>query len=121
MTTQVKQSNEPTVPLTPELRAAYQDLYSRYETAIENTTDPVVLQALNDSQTNVDDILTKDATYRLHANTALFEDLLSQINNTNDDLEKLKTQIAAVASHIETAAEILTAINKVLTLVSGAS
>lgn len=120
MTTPANPPTQPTIPLTTELRAAYQDLYDKYETAIENTTDPVVLQALNDSQTSVDSILTKDAMYRLHANTALFEALLSQINTTNDDLRKLETQIAAVASHIATAGEILTAINKVLTLIPGA-
>ncbi|QNI30519.1 hypothetical protein H7849_15355 [Alloacidobacterium dinghuense] len=119
MSIPVNPPSQPTIPLTPEARAAYQDLYDKYETAIENTTDPGILQALNDSQSSVDNILTKDSMYRLHANTALFEALLSQINDTNNDLKKLKNEIAAIASHIATAGEILAAINKVLTLVPG--
>lgn len=120
MTTPANPPNQPTIPLTPEARAAYQDLYDKCEAAIENTADPAVLATLNDSQSNVDDILTKDAMYRLHADTALFEALLKQINDTNHDLQKLKDRVAAVASHIATAGAILAAINKVLTLVPGA-
>lgn len=109
-------SGPPTIPLIPAGRAAYQDLYGKYETAIENTTDPGVLAAPNAAQAQVDDILTKDDMYRIHADTALFQALLDQINDTNADLERLKDQIAAVASHIATAGAIIGAINKVLSL-----
>lgn len=107
----------PTIPFTPAVHAAYQDLYNKYETAIENTTDPGVLAALNASQAQVDDILTKDAMYKLHADTALFQAILDQISSTNADLVKLKAQIAAIASDISNAAAIIGAINKVLSLV----
>ncbi len=110
----------PSIPLAPAVRAAYRDLYNKYEAAIEDTTDPSVLAALNASQAQVDDILTKDAMYRLHADTALFQALLEQINSTNADLAKLKAQIAAIASDISTAGEIIGAINKVLSFFSGA-
>ena len=54
--------------------------------------------------------------YRLNATTALFDALLQQIQCTNADLAKLKLQIAAIASNIATAGEVLGAIDKVLTL-----
>ena len=110
-------TGSPTIPLTPPVRAAYQYLYNNYEAAIENTTDPGVLAALNSSQADVDDILTKDSMYRLHADTALFQSLLEQINSTNAGLAQLKAQITAIASDIATAGEIIGAINKVLSLV----
>lgn len=110
----------PTIPLTPELRSAYQNLLDKYQTAIENTADPGILGALNSSRTNVDNVLTKDAMYRLEANTALYDALLQQINGTNDELEALKAQILAISSGISTFGDILGAINKVLTLIPGA-
>ena len=110
----------PSIPLTPEVRASYQNLYDVYESAIEGTTDPGVLQLLNSSQADVDDILTKDNMYQFHADTALFSALQDQIKTTNDSLAALKGQIAAVASHIALAGNILAAIDKILTLVPGA-
>jgi hypothetical protein len=107
----------PAIPLAPELRAAYQDLYNKYEAAIENTTDVGAGEALTASQLNVEDILTKDDLYRLEANTALYQVLLTQINATNLDLKALKTQILAISSGISTFADILAAIDKVLIMV----
>jgi hypothetical protein len=109
----------PTLPLTPEVRAAYQDLYDKFETAIENTADVGALQALNAAQLDVGNILTKDGEFRLAADTALFNALLDQINSTNGDLKALQAQIVAISSGISTFADILAAINKVLTLVPG--
>jgi uncharacterized protein (DUF2342 family) len=110
----------PTIPLTDEIRAAYQDLYAKIETEIENTADVGILQALNTSQADVNNVLTMDAMYRLHADTAQFAALLKQINHTNDGLKTLQDQIGAIASHVAQAGAILGAISKVLTLVAGA-
>jgi hypothetical protein len=109
----------PTIPLTPELRAAYQDLYDKYEAAIESTTDVGALEGMNASQLDVDNILTKDALYRLEANTALYDALLVQINSTNDDLKKLKAQMLAIANGVAIFGDVLGAIEKVLTMVPG--
>jgi hypothetical protein len=105
----------PAIPLPTDVRAAYQDLYAKYETAIENSTDPGILETLNASQLDVDNILTKDSMYRLHANTALYDALLTQINSTNADLKTLKAQIAAISSGVSTFGDVLSAIDKVLT------
>ena len=110
----------PTIPLTPVLRAAYEDLYTKYETAIENSTDPGVIAALSASQANVDDTLTLDNMYRLKAITALYNALLQQINSTNDELKALQKQILAISSGVSTFGDILGAINKVLSFLPGA-
>ncbi len=109
----------PAIPLTPDLRAAYQDLYAKLENEIENSADTVALQALSGPYSGVDDILVKDDEYRVHADTALFQALLDQINSTNADLKTLSAQIAATISHFNTAGDILGAINRVLTLIPG--
>lgn len=108
------------IPLPEDLRAAYEALEDKYETAIENTTDPGVLETLNSSRDNVDDTLTKDALYRIEANTALYEALAQQIKDTNDELGELQKQIQAISSGVSTFADILGAINKVLSLIPGA-
>ena len=109
-----------TLPLAPPIRAAYQNLYDAYETDIQNTTDVGALEALNASQLDVGNILTKDDEYRLAANTALYTALLQQINSTNVDLKTLQTQILAITNGISTFANVLAAINKVLSLIPGA-
>jgi len=110
----------PLIPLTPELRSAYQNLLATYETAIENTIDPGVLEALNSSRTNVDNVLTKDSIYKIEATTALYDALLQQISGTNDELKTLQAQILAISSGISTFGDVLSAIGKVLTLIPGA-
>ncbi|ADW67112.1 hypothetical protein [Granulicella tundricola] len=107
------------IPLTPEVRAAYQALYDANEALIENTTDPGFLAALNDVSTNVGNILTKDNLYRIEANNALFQALQQQINSTNASLLALKKQIQAVASHVSEAGTVLSAIDKVVSLATG--
>lgn len=106
----------PIIPLSPELRAAYQALNSQLEAAIEGTTDVAALQALNAQQAQVDDVLQKDAIYQLGANTDSFNALYTQINDTNNGLKTLQTQIKTTASHFQTADSILSAIGKVLGL-----
>lgn len=106
----------PTIPLPADVRAAYQELYDKLENAIENTEDTAALQVLNDSQTNVENILTKDDMYRLHADTALFHALQEQIDSTNAELDKLRDQIKAVSSDFEMAGDVIAAITKVLKL-----
>jgi hypothetical protein len=110
----------PTIPLTPEVRAAYQDLYNKIQAAIDSTWDEATVQALNTWSAEVDQVLTKDDLYNRSKDTAIFSALQKQINYTNEGLKTLRDQIASIASHFAMAADILAAINKVLTLVPGA-
>ena len=120
MTIPTTTPSAPTIPLTPELRAAYETLYDNYESAIENTTDVGALEALNDSQNDVSDILEKDDEYRLAANATLYDALLQHINTTNVDLKALKTKLLAISNGISIFGDVLGAIDKVLTLIPGA-
>jgi DNA repair ATPase RecN len=109
----------PLLPLSNELRAAYQILYDKLESAAENTTDLGTLEALNETIPQVDDILTKDRISRLEANTAEYQALLQQIRATNDQLKDLQHQVASVASHLSQAGDVIAAISKVFSFFPG--
>jgi uncharacterized protein (DUF2342 family) len=109
----------PPIPLSPEARAAYQDLYNKMQAAIDSTMDLATLQALNAWQPKVELVLTEDDNYKLNADTAVFDSLQEQINYVNQGLKTLRDQISSIASHIAVTGDILAAINKVLTLVPG--
>lgn len=109
----------PAIPLTPEVRQAYQDLYNKMQDAIQGTTNVAMLEALNTWQGEVDDVLTKDNMYRLRASSALFDALQKQIDDTNDGLEKLRDQIESISAGFQEGAKVLDAINQVLSLIPG--
>jgi uncharacterized phage infection (PIP) family protein YhgE len=109
----------PSIPLTTEVRAAYQDLYQKIQAGIDSTMDLAAIQALNPLLAEVDQLLAKDDLYRLNADTAVFDALQKQIDSTNQGLETLRNQISSIASHLAMAADIIAAINKVLMLVPG--
>jgi DNA repair ATPase RecN len=109
----------PSIPLTPEVRAAYQDLYNKIQAELDNTMDLAAIQALNPRLAEIDQILTKDDLYKLSANTVALNVLQKQISDTNRSLDKLHAQITSIASHFQKAADILAAIEKVLTLIPG--
>jgi len=113
-------STSPTIPLTPDVRAAYQDLYNKMQAALDNTMDASVIEALNAWQPQVDRILKQDDEYKLSADTNIFTALQQQIDTTNKGLKTLRDQISSIASHFAKAGTIIGAINKVLTLIPGA-
>jgi hypothetical protein len=107
----------PTIPLTDDVRAAYQDLYDKFEAEYQSNPDATARLAIEPARDNVQNVLTKDDMYKFDQDTALFKALLDQINVTNDSLKVVQDQIASTASHFATADKILAAISKVLSLV----
>jgi hypothetical protein len=107
----------PTIPLSPEVRAAYQNLYDKIQAAIDGTMDLATVEALNRWQREVDQILTQDDEYRLNQDTNIFAALQKQIKYVNDGLTELGSQISSIASHFAMAGDIIAAIEKVLSLV----
>jgi hypothetical protein len=109
----------PTIPLAPDVRAAYEDLYKKIQAEIDGTMDAAVVEALNRWQPEVDQVLRKDDLYKLSADTAILVALQKQIDSTNQGLKTLRDQISSIASHFAMAGEILGAIDTVLKLVPG--
>ncbi|MGA3345261.1 MAG: hypothetical protein ABSC76_10370 [Terracidiphilus sp.] len=113
-------SADPPIPLTPELRADYQNVYDKIQAGIDSTMDEATIEALNTWLPEVDQVLTKDDEYKLSADTAVFEALKTQINYTNQGLKTLRDQISAIASDFAMAGDVIAAIDKVLAFVPGA-
>ena len=109
----------PTVPLSPEVRTAYQDLYAKNQAAIEGTADFELLTALNASQSDIGGLLSADDQCRLNVDTAQFQAMLTQINTTNGGLKTLQTKIAGIAGGIAKFGAVMGAIDKVLSLIPG--
>lgn len=107
----------PTLPLSAEIRAAYQDLYQKIQAAIDSTMDLAVLQPLNTWWKEVDQVLAKDGLLTLNKNTEAFAAVEKQIDYTNKGLKTLEDQIKSIAGHFAMADDVIAAIEKVLTLV----
>ena len=107
------------IPLSPQVRAAYQDLYNKIQAAIDSTMDLAALEALNPQLYEVDQVLTKDDEYRLTSDTAVFAALKAQINSVNQGLTRLREEIQSITSHFAMAGTVITAIDNVLSLVPG--
>ena len=106
----------PTIPLTTDIRAAYENLSAKYQAAFDANPDYAFRVEVRDWKTDVDNVLEKDAMYRLNANTALLEAILTQIKTTNTDLVKIKAEISAIAGDFALVGDVLVYINKVLNL-----
>jgi len=87
------------------------------QTVLDRTMDAAVIEALNVSQPQVDQVLRKDDEYKLSADTNIFAALQQQISDTNKGLKTLQDQISSIASHFAMAGDIIAAINKVFTLI----
>ncbi len=105
-----------TIPLSPEVRAAYQVLSDKIQAALDSTMDAATVEALNPWKYTVDQVLTQDGEYKLSQDTNIFAALQKQIKSANDGLTELRGQISSIASHVAMAGDIIAAIDKVLSL-----
>lgn len=106
----------PAIPLTPELRAAYQELYDKIQNAVDSTMDLATVEALNTWQPQLDRILTLDQEFQLNQDTQIFGSLQQQINEVNEGLMTLRAQVSSIASHFEMAGDIIAAIDRIVGL-----
>ncbi len=109
----------PTIPLSPDVRASYEAVYAKNQAAIDSTNDFELLKSLNASQLDIGNLLQADDQYRIHADDAQFQAILTQINTTNAGLKALQTKISGIAGGISTFGAVVGAINQVLSLAPG--
>ena len=109
----------PTIPLSPDVRAAYKALYAKNEAALEATNDFDLTKALNASQLDIGNLLQADDAYRIQADDAQFQAVLTQLNTTNEGLKALQKKISGITGGISTIGAVAGAINDVLKLVPG--
>ena len=110
----------PSIPLTPEVRAAYQDLYNKMQAALDSTMDEAAIEALNAWQPEVDQVLRKDDFYKLAKTRPSSMRCESRSTTPIRGSRPCASQISSIASHFAMAGDIIAAIDKVLTLVPGA-
>ena len=109
----------PTIPLSADVRASYEAVYAKNKDAIDSTNDFELLNSLNASQLDVGNLLQSDDQYRIQADYAQFQAILTQIDTTNSGLKALQTKISGIAGGISTFGAVVGAINDVLSLTSG--
>jgi hypothetical protein len=109
----------PTIPLSADVRASYEAVYANNQAAIDSTNDFELLNSLNASQLDVGNLLQADDQYRIQADYAQFQEILTQMNTTNAGLKALQTKISGIAGGISTFGAVVGAINQVLSLTSG--
>ena len=109
----------PTVPLTPDVRKSYEDMYALAEAAVQATSDSTILGSLNDSKDAIGAVLSRDNDARRNQDDASFQALQAQLKIANDSLKKLQSDIAGVATKINIFGQVAGGIAKVLSLVPG--
>jgi hypothetical protein len=109
----------PTIPLSPDVRAAYKALYDKNEAALEEANDFELTTSLNASQLDIGNLLQADDVYRIQADDAQFQVVLTQLTETNKGLKALQTKISGIAGSISTIGAVAGAISKVLKMVPG--
>jgi hypothetical protein len=114
---------EPPAPVSPVLSNptsvdAYQALYDALSRAYWEASDLVSKDTIHGAQEAVYDIITQLDEAQLEANTTKFLALIPVIKNANAALAKIQSSIEQITKNISTAATVIAAINKVLSLTS---
>ncbi len=97
---------------------AYKNLYTQLGTARWKVTDPDDIDRLQDARDQVNDILTALNKAKLDANTAAYAALLPSIKASNEKLDGIREDIHAIVKDINIANSVLSAITRVLTIVT---
>jgi fumarate hydratase class II len=108
----------PTIPLTPETRQAYEDLYKKAELAVQATSDGTILGSLNDTKDAIGAVLSADNEARLAQDDASFKAVQTAIDAASDAMKKLAGDIAGVASKIKVFGDVASGINTVFSLLA---
>jgi hypothetical protein len=107
---------EPATLDTPEAIAAYKDLYDILGRAYWEASDIDAKDRIQGARDAIYDILTDLNIAQLKANTALFLALVPKIKHTNQALDKIKDDISSITRNITTAASVMGAITRVLSI-----
>lgn len=94
------------VPLSAEVRAAYQATHDQADLAMQKTANTALLLSLDDTRLNAAAVISRDNEYRINANDATYQALTAQISKTNDSMKNLLAQIAGIANTIKEVADV---------------
>jgi hypothetical protein len=100
----------------PDTAAAYQAVYDALGDAYWQASDINSKDLVYGAQEAIGDILTQLNQQGITNNTALFLQLGPKINAANTTLKAIQDQIATITKNVGTAATVVSAISKVLSL-----
>jgi hypothetical protein len=105
-----------TILQSPYTRSAYQAAYDALGNAYWDASDVKSKDQVYKAQQEIGDILTALNEQQLAANTDLFNQLAPKIQATNTALAQVQANIDSITKNINTAATVIAAISKVLSL-----
>jgi hypothetical protein len=105
----------------PDPGATYQAAYDALGTAYWEASDINSKDLVHGAQQAIGEIITAINQQQLATNTALFIQLTPKIQATNAALAQIKASINTITKNIGTAATVISAISKVLSLYPGLS
>ena len=109
----------PPVLQNPDLGDTYQETYDAIGRAYWDASDVASKDLIHGTQEAMAKIITAIDEDDLAHNTTLFMELRPKINAVNAALEEIKDNIAKITKNIDTAEDVLAAINKLLSLMPG--
>ena len=106
----------PAILQAPDLGAAYENTFDALGDAYWHASDIQSKDLIHGTQMAIGDIIDALDEQDLAANTGAFAALLPQLKNVNDSLTEIKDKINTITRDFTTASSVLSAINKVLSL-----
>jgi hypothetical protein len=106
----------PPLPRNPDLAAAYHQAFDALGTAYWDASDVASKDLLHGTQAAIGDILTALDQDQIAGNTDAFIALTPKVKAVNDQLKEIETSIKQITKNIDTAASVLAAASKVLSL-----
>ena len=101
---------------SPDPGAAYQAAYDALGKAYWEASDVQCKDLVYGAQQAIGDIITAIDEQQLATNTELFVQLTPKIKAINTALAQIQKDIATITKNIDTAAIVISAVNKVLSL-----
>ncbi len=109
----------PPVLQNPDLGDAYQDTFDALGRAYWDASDIASKDLVHGTQEAIGHIITAIDEHDLAHNTELFLELTPKIKAVNEALEEIKNCITKITKNIDTAADVISAVSKLLSLMPG--
>jgi hypothetical protein len=109
----------PSLLQNPDLAAAYQDTFDALGRAYWDASDIASKDLIHGTQEAIAKIITAIDEQDLASNTALLIKLTPKIKAVNTALEEIKDCITKITKNIDTAADVISTVSKLLSLMPG--
>lgn len=109
----------PAILQNPDVATSYQAVFDALGRAYWEASDISSKDLIHGAQEAIGDILTQLDEQGLASNTSLFIQLQPKVAAVNDSLATIKADITKITKNVSTAATVVSAISKVLSLFPG--